>query len=260
MIGSQTELDGQSEIEQGKRMTGTPHIEAAKGDFAETVLMPGDPLRAQALAEKHLDDVRQVNRVRNMFGFTGTFKGKPVSIMGSGMGMPSISIYAHELFDYYGVKQIIRVGTCGGLLDDMQVGDLVMASAASTDTAMNRQRFGGWDFSASADFDLLRRVHDKATQEGLKIRTGNVFSSDWFYHPDADFIEKMQKMGILALDMESAALYALAQQHGRRALTILSVSDVIPTGERASHETRQNAFAKVIEVVLDAVLETDAGS
>ncbi|MGA9575741.1 MAG: purine-nucleoside phosphorylase [Lysobacterales bacterium] len=236
-------------------MSGTPHIGAKKGEFAETVLMPGDPLRAQALAERHLDDVRLVTSVRNMFGFTGTFRGQPVSIMGSGMGMPSISIYAHELFDYYAVKQIIRVGTCGGLLAEMQVGDLVLASSASTDSAMNRQRFGNWDYSASADFELLRRVYEKAVLSGLKIRTGNVFSSDWFYHPDEDFIEKVQNMGILALDMESAALYALAHQHGRRALTILSVSDVIPTGERASHETRQNAFGAVIQVVLEAVLE-----
>ena len=240
-------------------MTGTPHIEAARGDFAETVLMPGDPLRAQALAKNHLDDVRQVNGVRNMLGFTGTFRGKPVSIMGSGMGMPSISIYAHELFDYYAVEQIIRVGTCGGLLADMRVGDLVLASAASTDSAMTRQHFSGWDFAAVADFELLRRVHDKAVQAGLKIRTGNVFASDWFYHPDKEFIDKVQKMGILALDMESAALYALAQQHGKRALTILSVSDVIPTGEQASHETRQNAFGAVIEIVLEAVLEPEVG-
>jgi len=217
--------------------------------------MPGDPLRAQALAEKHLDDVSLVTSVRNMLGFTGTFSGERVSIMGSGMGMPSISIYAHELFDYYGVQQIIRVGTCGGLLADMQVGDLVMAVAASTDSAMNRQRFGNWDYSASADIGLFHRVYDKAVAAGLKIRTGNIFSSDWFYHPDEDFINKMRKMGILALDMESAALYALAHQHGRRALTILSVSDVIPTGERASHEVRQNAFGAVIQVVLEAVLD-----
>lgn len=241
-------------------MTGTLHIGASKGQFAETVLMPGDPLRAQALAKNHLDDAKLVTSVRNMFGFTGTFKGKPVSIMGSGMGMPSISIYAHELFDYYGVKQIIRVGTCGGLLTDMQVGDLVLASAAGTDSAMNRHRFGGYDYSASADFGLLRKVYEEATQRGLKIKTGNVFSSDWFYHPDKTFIETMQKMGILALDMESAALYALARQFDRRALTILSVSDVIPTGERASHETRQNAFGTVIQVVLDAVLDTEHGS
>ncbi len=238
-------------------MTGTPHIEACRGDFAETVLMPGDPLRAQALAKNHLDDVRLVNSVRNMFGFTGTFKGRPVSIMGSGMGMPSISIYAHELFDYYDVKQIIRVGTCGGLLPDMHVGDLVLASTASTDSAMNRQRFSGWDFAANADFELLRRVHEKAVQSGLKIRTGNVFASDWFYNPDETFIAKVQKMGVLALDMESAALYALAHQHGRKALTILSVSDVIPTGEQASHEVRQNAFGAVIEVVLEAALEVE---
>jgi len=236
-------------------MTGTPHIEAARGDFAETVLMPGDPLRAKALAENYLDDVRQVNSVRNMFGFTGTYKGIPVSIMGSGMGMPSISIYAHELFDYYGVQQIIRVGTCGGLSADMAVGDLVLATAASTDSVMNRERLGGCDLSAAADFGLLSRVHSAAVAAGLNIRTGNVFASDWFYHPDDTFIEKLQKIDILAIDMESAALYALAQQHRRRALTILSVSDVIPTGEHASHETRQNAFGAVINVVLDAVLE-----
>ena len=240
-------------------MTGTPHIEAAPGDFAETVLMPGDPLRAKALAEKYLDDIRLVNSVRNMLGFTGTFKGRPVSIMGSGMGMPSISIYAHELFDYYGVENIIRIGTCGGLLAEMKIGDLIMASAASTDSAMNRQRFGGWDFSASADFDLMQRVNQEAIRKGLKIRTGNVFASDWFYHPDKAFIEKVQNMGVLALDMESAALYALAHQHGKRALTILSVSDVIPTGEQASHEVRQNAFAYVIEVVLEAALSSGKG-
>jgi purine-nucleoside phosphorylase len=180
--------------------------------------------------------------------------------MGSGMGMPSISIYAHELFDYYGVKQIVRVGTCGGLLPDMKIGDLILATAASTDSAMNRQRFGNWDYAAAADFDLLSRVHRQAVKNGLKIRTGNVFASDWFYHPDDDFIEKVQKMGILALDMESAALYALAQQHGRRALTILSVSDVIPTGEQASHEARQNAFGAVIDVVLEALLNEDSSS
>jgi len=236
-------------------MTGTPHIEAARGDFAETVLMPGDPLRAKALAQQHLDDVKQVNSVRNMLGFTGTYKGQRVSIMGSGMGMPSISIYAHELFDYYDVQQIIRVGTCGALLPDFKIGDLILASAASTDSAMNRERLGGWDFSAAADFGLLQLVHAGAVQNGLDIRTGNVFATDWFYHPDEAFIEKLQKMGILALDMESAALYALAQQHGRRALTILSVSDVIPSGLQASHLERQNAFGSVIEVVLDAVLE-----
>lgn len=238
-------------------MTGTPHIEAAKGDFAPTVLMPGDPLRAQALAEKHLDDVVVVNRVRNMLGFTGTFKGRRVSIMGSGMGMPSISIYAHELFDYYGVRQIIRVGTCGGLVADMRVGDLVLADRAGTDSAMIGH-FPGYGNPVAADATLLREVHAEATARGLSIRTGKVFATDWFYHPDTDFIDRLQQNGVLAIDMESAALYALARQQGRRALTILSVSDVIPTGERASHDTRQNAFGQAIEVVLDAVLESEA--
>jgi len=238
-------------------MTGTPHIEASRGDFAETVLMPGDPLRAQTLAEKHLDDVKLVNSVRNMLGFTGNFRGKPVSIMGSGMGMPSISIYAHELFDYYGVKQIVRVGTCGGLLADMRVGDLVLANTASTDSAMSQGFFDDGDTTVSADADLLRRVNENAVQKGLHIRTGNVFASDWFYHPDEAFIDKIQAMGALALDMESAALYGLAKKHGRRALTILSVSDVIPTGEQASHETRQNAFGTVIETVLEALLKPE---
>ena len=150
-------------------MIGTPHIGASKGQIADTVLMPGDPLRAKALAENYLDEVELVTSVRNMFGFTGTFKGESVSIMGSGMGMPSISIYAHELFDYYGVSQIIRVGTCGALFADMQVGDLILASAASTDSAMNRERFGDWDFSASADFELLRKVHEEALKKGFKI-------------------------------------------------------------------------------------------
>jgi len=238
-------------------MTGTPHIEASMGDFAETVLMPGDPLRAQTLAEKHLDDVKLVNSVRNMLGFTGTFRGEPLSIMGSGMGMPSISIYAHELFDYYGVKQIVRVGTCGGLLADMRVGDLVLASTASTDSAMSQEFFNDGDTTISADTDLLRRVNENAIQKGMHIRTGNVFASDWFYHPDEDYIDKIQAMGALALDMESAALYGLAKKHGRRALTILSVSDVIPTGEQASHEARQNAFGTVIETVLEALLNSE---
>jgi len=240
-------------------MTGTPHIEASRGDFAETVLMPGDPLRAQALAKKHLEDVRQVNSVRNMLGFTGMFNGTRVSIMGSGMGMPSISIYAHELFDYYGVKQIIRVGTCGGLLADMQVGDLVLASSASTDSAMSQLLFNDRDSAVAADSVLLHRVYEMALQKSLQIRKGSVFATDWFYHPDETFIDKIQKMGALALDMESAALYALAKRYNRRALTILSVSDVIPTGERASHEERQNAFGIAIRVVLEAILKPESG-
>jgi purine-nucleoside phosphorylase len=238
-------------------MTGTPHIEAAKGDFAELVLMPGDPLRAQALATGYLDNPKLVNSVRNMLAYTGTWNGKPVSIMGSGMGMPSISIYAHELFDYYKVQKIVRVGTCGSLQEGMKLGDLVVATAASTDSAMNRQRFNDWDYSAAADIELLRSVLDTAAEHGVPVRVGEVFATDSFYHPDPAFIEKVTAMGILALDMESAALYALARQHGKKALTLLSVTDVIPTKEIASTEARQNAFGAVIDVVLEALLGKD---
>lgn len=241
-------------------MTGTPHIEALKGDFADTVLMPGDPLRAKALADRHLENVRQVNSVRNMLGFTGTFRGRPVSIMGSGMGMPSISIYAHELFEYYAVERIIRVGTCGGLLADMAVGDLVVASTADSDSAMIRLLLDDNDAEVGADPDLLQAVLKKADDMGLHFRKGKVFATDWFYHPDEDFIPRLQKMGVLALDMESAALYALARQHGKSALTILSVSDVIPTGEKASHDARRNAFGTAITLLLEAILKPESSA
>ncbi len=232
----------------------TPHIEANPGDFAELVLMPGDPLRAQALAKSALDDVRQVNSVRNMLAFTGSWRGKPVSIMGSGMGMPSISIYAHELFADFGVQRIVRVGTCGALHEHMQLGDLVLATAASTDSSMNRQRFGGWDYAPAGDFDMLQAVHAKARAGGLTVHTGDVFSTDYFYHPDKDFTARLTGLGVLALDMETAALYALAREHGRRAATLLTVSDVLPSALHFSPAQRQAAFGEVAHIVLDALL------
>ena len=237
---------------------GTPHIEADEGDFAELVLMPGDPLRARALATGFLDEPRLVNEVRNMLAYTGSYRGQAVSIMGSGMGMPSISIYAHELFEHFGVGRIVRVGTCGALLPEMKLGELVLATAASTDSAMNRQRFSGWDLAAGADMAMLQAVKSRAEGNALMVRTGEVFSTDHFYHPDPGFIEKARSLGILALDMETAALYALARQHGTRALTILVVSDVIPTGEMYTAGERQNAFSTVIDVVLDALLQEQA--
>ena len=213
-------------------------------------------LWAKALAARHLTDARQVNSVRNMFAFTGMFREHRVSIMGSGMGMPSISIYAHELFDYYGVERIIRVGTCGGLMADMQVGDLVLAASAGTDSAMGDYYAPGAD-SLEADPKMLRSVRERAEAKGLAIRCGKVYATDWFYHPDDGFIDRLRADSVLAIDMESAALYGLARQMGRQALTILSVSDVIPTGERASHEARQNALGTAVEAVLEAVLESE---
>lgn len=232
----------------------TPHIEANPGDFAELVLMPGDPLRAQALAQSALDDVRQVNSVRNMLAFTGHWRGTPVSIMGSGMGMPSISIYAHELFDQFDVQRIVRVGTCGALHEHMQLGDLVLATAASTDSSMNRQRFAGWDYAPAGDFDMLQALHAKARAGGLTVHTGDVFSTDYFYHPDEDFVPRLTRLGVLALDMETAALYALAREHGRRAATLLTVSDVLPNAQHFSPAERQAAFGEVAHLVLDALL------
>lgn len=236
-------------------MSGTPHIEAARGDFAELVLMPGDPLRAKALAEGHLENPRLVNSVRNMLAYTGTWNGKRVSVMGSGMGMPSISIYAHELFDHYDVQRIVRVGTCGSLQEGMQLGDLVLATAASTDSAMNRLRFRNWDYAAAADSGLVQKVLRTAEKHGTSVRAGEVFASDYFYHPDPEFVDRITAMGILAIDMESAALYALARHHGKKALTLLSVTDVIPTGEKSTTDARQQAFGTVIDVVLEALLE-----
>ncbi len=237
----------------------TPHIEAKPGDFAELVLMPGDPLRAQALAETALEDARQVNGVRNMLAFTGRWQGRPVSIMGSGLGMPSISIYAHELFAEFGVERIVRVGTCGGLREDMALGELVLATAASTDSSMNRQRFAGWDYSAAGDFKMLRSLAKGAEAAGLPFRAGEVFSTDYFYHPDPDFVSRVSAMGILALDMETAALYALARAHGKRAATVLTVSDVLPTARHYSPAERQAAFGAVADVVLAALLDGESG-
>jgi len=237
----------------------TPHIEAAPGDFAELVLMPGDPLRAQALAHGALEEVRQVNGVRNMLAFTGRWRGHAVSIMGSGMGMPSISIYAHELFDVFGVQRIVRVGTCGALREDMRLGDLVLATAASTDSAMNRQRLAGWDFAPAGDFAMLRALAREAEAHGLATHAGEVFSTDYFYHPAPDFVERLTAHGVLALDMETAALYALARAHGRRAATVLTVSDVLPREEHFTPEERQAAFGAVADVVLGALLEPKDG-
>jgi purine-nucleoside phosphorylase len=235
----------------------TPHIEANPGDFAELVLMPGDPLRARALAESALDEPRQVNGVRNMLAFTGRWRGRPVSIMGSGMGMPSISIYAHELFAEFGVERIVRVGTCGGLAADMELGELVLATAASTDSAMNRQRLGGWDFAPAGDFRMLKAMEARARESGLRVHAGEVFSTDYFYHPDPDFVDRVSAMGVLALDMETAALYALARAHGKRAATLLTVSDVLPRALHYSPEDRQSAFGAVADLVLGALLEDD---
>lgn len=235
----------------------TPHINANSGDFAETLLMPGDPLRAQYIAETFLDDARRVCDVRNMYGYTGTYQGKPISVMGSGMGVPSMSIYAKELITDYGVRNIIRVGTCGGIAHDIKLRDVVVAMGASTDSSVNRTRLGGYDFAALADFTLLEKAVASARKANIPVRVGNVFTSDLFYSPDTELMSLLEKMNILAVDMEAAGLYGVAAEYGARALTVMTVSDHIPRGEATTSEERQTTFNDMIQLTLDATLDID---
>lgn len=233
----------------------TPHISAQPGDFAETVLMPGDPLRAKMIADTYLSDVQQVNGVRNMLGFTGSFNGQRISVMGSGMGIPSLSIYAHELFCQYGVQRIVRVGSCGSVQPGVRVRDLVIAMGASTDSAVNRKRLAGFDFAALADYRLLERMVRRADAKGQAVHVGNVFSADLFYEPAPDLFNRMTRMGILAVEMEAAGLYGVAAELGRQALCVLTVSDHILEGEKLSAEERQETFHAMIELTLEAVTQ-----
>ncbi|MDX3773251.1 purine-nucleoside phosphorylase [Chromatiaceae bacterium AAb-1] len=228
----------------------TPHINAAEGDFARTVLMPGDPLRAKHIADTFLTDVVCVNTVRNMLGYTGNYKGKKVSVLGSGMGVPSISIYATELVKFYGVKNIIRIGSCGGLPQEVKVRDVVIAMGASTDSMVNRNRLGGLDFAATASFGLLEQAVAAARAKQIPVKVGNVFTSDLFYNPSDTLFDTLEKYGILAVEMEAAGLYGVAAEYGINALAILTVSDHIRTGESLSAELRQTSFNDMVEIAL----------
>lgn len=232
----------------------TPHIEANSGDFAKTVLMPGDPLRAKFIADNFLDNVTMVNRVRNMFGYTGTYKGKPVSVMGSGMGIPSISIYATELYKDYGVDNIIRIGSCGAVRDDIKIRDIIIGMAASTDSNVNRQRFNNIDFAACADFSLLKKVVDTAEKTNHEVHVGNIFSADLFYTPQPEMFAVMEKYGILAVEMEAAGLYGVAAEYGKKALTVLTVSDHIKTGEQTTADERETTFKDMMVLTLESLL------
>ena len=232
----------------------TAHIEANNGDFAKTVLMPGDPLRAKYIADNFLENVKCVTRVRNMFGYTGTYKGKPVSVMGSGMGIPSISIYATELYKDYGVESIIRIGSCGAVRDDIKVRDIIIGMSASTDSNVNRSRLNGYDFAATADFDLLHKVVKTAEKTGKEVRVGNIFTADLFYTPQPEMFSLMEKYGILAVEMEAAGLYGVAAEYGKKALTVLTVSDHIKTGEQTTADERETTFNGMMELTLDSLL------
>jgi len=231
----------------------TPHINASKGDFAPTVLMPGDPLRAKYIAETFLDDPKLVTDVRNVFGFTGSYRGIPVSVMAHGMGIPSASIYFSELMEHYDVQRIMRVGSCGTSHPDVKLRDIVIAMGASTDSGVNRSRFLGHDLAALASFELVRHSVRIAEARSLPYHVGNIFSADLFYTPQPEIFDLLAKYDILGVEMESAGLYPLAAEHGVEALAICTVSDNIRTHERLSADERQTGFDEMITLALETV-------
>jgi len=237
----------------------TPHISAEKGDFAPSILLPGDPLRAKHIADTFLEDAAEVNAVRNMLGYTGSYQGVPVSVMGTGMGIPSASIYATELITDYGVERLIRVGSCGGIPTSVKIRDVILAIGACTDSRVNRIRYGDGDFAATADYWLLKAAEQAAVERGVTVKVGNVHSADLFYNPDPSAFGRMETMGVLAVEMEAAGLYGVAAEKGGRALTIATVSDHISTGESTSSDERQETFNEMVEIALGAI-KIDVGT
>ncbi len=229
----------------------TPHNAANLGDIAKTVLMPGDPLRAKFIAEKYLTDVKEFNSVRNMLGFTGKYNGKEISVMGGGMGMPSIGIYSYELYNFYDVDTIIRIGSAGGISDDVHMRDLVIGMGASTNSNYAAQYNLPGTIAPIADFEILREAVETAEKHGINVKVGNVLSSDTFYNADSTFNDRWKEMGILCVEMEAAALYLNAIKAHKKALCMLTISDHLYTGESMSAEERQTSFHEMMEVALE---------
>lgn len=229
------------------------HINAKKGEIAEVVLLPGDPLRAKYIAETYLEDVTCYNEVRNMFGYTGTYKGKRISVQGTGMGLPSISIYINELMQEYGVKTLIRVGTCGAISPDVKVRDVIIAMTSSTDSSMNKKLFNGEDFAPCADFGLLNHAYQIACQKGLEVKVGGIYTADQFYDKKSQLMQYAD-YGVLGVEMETTALYTLASRNKCKALTVLTVSDHIITGEETSALERQTTFNEMLEIALETAI------
>lgn len=227
------------------------HIEAKKGDIAETILLPGDPLRAKWIAETYLKEAFCFNKIRNMFGYTGFYNGKRISVMGTGMGVPSISIYAHELITDYDVKNLIRVGSAGSYQKDIELRDVVLAMAASSNSGLNELRFNGADYAPTANFELFQKAVNVAKLKQIPIKAGNVFTSDEFYADDFESYKKWSKFGVLCVEMESAGLYTIAAKHNVNALTILTISDSLVTGERTSTKERETTFKDMVEIALE---------
>lgn len=232
----------------------TPHNEAAKGDFAETVLLPGDPLRAQWIAETFFEKPRLVNKVRNCLGFTGTYQGKPVSVQATGMGQPSTAIYCHELLTAYGAKTLVRVGTCGGLSDKVKLRDIVIALTASTNSAINRATFGAYDFAPAGDFALIRRAADLAAERKFGFHVGGIVSDDSFYRPEPlKNFAALIAHGALGVEMETNTIYTLAARFGARALSLCAMSDSLVSGEELSRADRQASLKDMVQLALDTV-------
>lgn len=224
------------------------HIEAKVGEIAETILLPGDPMRAKHVAEKFLEEAVCFNRVRGMLGFTGLYNGKRVSIMGTGMGMGSAAIYVNELIDVYGVKQLIRVGTCGAIKTELNVGQVILAMSASGDSDANRNYFGGLHYAATADFDLLLKAYSAAQRLGIQTLQGSIFSTNTFYDNDPQRWDKWEEHGILGVEMESQILFTLAKRHNAKALSIVTVSDNIRTGAAASSQEREKSYMDMMRI------------
>lgn len=230
----------------------TPHIGANPGDIAETILLPGDPLRAKLIAETYFTDVVQYNRVRNMFGYTGYYQGRKISVQGTGMGVPSISIYVNELIREYGCQNLIRIGTAGSLRADVKVRDIILGMSAAHDSGINDIRFRGMTYCPTADFKLLNSAYNAATSKSLPVRVGQILSTDTFYNDDPEEYKIWANHGVMAVEMEAAALYTLAAKYNRRALCICTISDSLVTHESMSAEDRQNSLQQMIEVALES--------
>lgn len=231
------------------------HIEAKAGQIAETILLPGDPLRAKYIAETFLTEVEQYNRVRNMFGYTGLYKGERISVQGTGMGLPSMMIYAEELITSYNVQNLMRVGTAGGMKMDVKVRDVVLAQGATTDSSINRHTFHNQvDFAPLANFYLLKTAYEVGIEKGMNMKVGNVLSADRFYNEELDK-KKLADYGVLAVEMEAAGLYTLAAKYNRKALAILTISDHLLTGEETSSDERERTFDDMMIVALETALK-----
>ncbi|MEC0368970.1 purine-nucleoside phosphorylase [Paenibacillus chibensis] len=230
------------------------HLEAKAGEIAERVLLPGDPLRAKFVAEHFLEDVRCYNEVRGMYGYTGLYKGIPVSVQGTGMGNPSISIYATELIKDYGAKRLIRIGTCGAMQRELQIRDIVLAQAVSSDSNMTEKIFLGCNYAPSADFGMLMKAYTEAKARSANVSVGNIYNSDEFYRETLDRLHKFMEFGVLAVEMESTALYTLAAKYGVKALSILTVGSQLLTNERSAHKDSEQSFNQMAEIALETII------